>query len=72
VQFADGRAARVLRTSEDPDSPTAAAIRPTFWVQPLPPPGPVTLSCDWPPAGIPLTRYVIDARTILNAVAHRD
>ena len=27
--------------------------RQDYWVWPLPPPGPLTLACEWPGAGIP-------------------
>ncbi|MEO6857687.1 MAG: Clp protease N-terminal domain-containing protein [Solirubrobacteraceae bacterium] len=39
----------------------------TFWVWPLPPPGPLTFSCEWPAYGIPLTRHEIDANLIREA-----
>ena len=39
------------------------------WVWPLPPPGPLALVCQWPAAGIPLTRHEIDAQLILDAAA---
>jgi hypothetical protein len=39
------------------------------WVWPLPPPGPVSFVCEWPAAGISLTRSEIDAQTILDAAA---
>lgn len=38
-----------------------------FWVWPLPPPGPLIFVCEWPAAGIPLTRHEIDAQEILDA-----
>lgn len=37
------------------------------WVWPLPPPGPLAFVCQWPAAGIPLTRHEIDAQVILDA-----
>jgi hypothetical protein len=39
------------------------------WVWPLPPPGPLAFVCQWPAAGIPLTRHEIDAQVILDAAA---
>ena len=36
-------------------------------VWPLPPSGPVAFVCEWPAAGIALTRSEIDAQTILEA-----
>lgn len=41
--------------------------RQTQWVWPLPSPGTVTLVCEWPALGIPLTRSELDAQTILDA-----
>ncbi len=41
-----------------------------IWVWPLPPPGPLTFVCQWPAAGIPLTRQKIDAQPILDASSH--
>jgi hypothetical protein len=32
-----------------------------YWVAPLPPPGPVAFVCEWPAAGIQLTRAEVDA-----------
>ncbi len=42
----------------------------TFWVWPLPPPGPLVFSCEWPAYGIPLTRHEIDA-TLIREAAER-
>ncbi len=39
----------------------------TFWVWPLPPPGPLVFSYEWPAYGIPLTRHEIDAGLIREA-----
>ncbi|MGN6217691.1 MAG: hypothetical protein ACTHN7_12190 [Solirubrobacterales bacterium] len=39
-----------------------------FWVWPLPPLGELSLVCEWPAAGIPLTRFALDADVILDAV----
>jgi hypothetical protein len=41
--------------------------RQDFWVWPLPPPGPVGFVCEWPAAGIPLSRAEIDAQVLLDA-----
>jgi len=41
----------------------------SLWVWPLPPPGPLALVCQWPAAGIPLTRHELDAQLILDAAA---
>jgi hypothetical protein len=40
-----------------------------FWVWPLPPPGKLELLCEWPEAGLPLTRHEIDPQPILEAAA---
>ena len=37
------------------------------WVWPLPPRGPLAFVCQWPAAGIPLTRRELDAQLILDA-----
>jgi hypothetical protein len=41
----------------------------TLWVWPLPPPGPLTLVCEWPAMGIAVTRSELDAKPILDAAA---
>jgi hypothetical protein len=38
-----------------------------YWVWPLPPEGMVAFVCEWPVAGIPLTRYELDAARIRDA-----
>jgi hypothetical protein len=40
---------------------------PSQWVWPLPPPGTLTMVCEWPAVGIPLTRSELDAQLILDA-----
>jgi hypothetical protein len=40
-----------------------------FWVWPLPPAGPVTFVCEWPAAGIALTRVDVDAQLLIDAAA---
>jgi hypothetical protein len=40
-----------------------------FWVWPLPPPGPVGFVCEWPAAGIPLSRQEVEAQLLLDAAA---
>ena len=37
------------------------------WVWPLPPGGPLAFVCQWPAAGIPLTRRELDAQLIFDA-----
>ncbi len=43
--------------------------RQTQWVWPLPPPGTLTLVCEWLAMGIPLTRSEFDAQLIIDAAA---
>jgi hypothetical protein len=40
-----------------------------WWVTPLPPPGRLEFVCEWPAAGIALTRAEIDAGAVLEAAA---
>lgn len=42
----------------------------SYWVWPLPSPGKLEFLCEWPEAGIPLTRQEIDAQMILDGAAH--
>jgi hypothetical protein len=85
VQFADG--AKATNTSgfyHDADPPAGPIMnsggggggggswRQTEWVWPLPPPGPLTFVCEWPAAGIPLTRHELDAQTILEAASRAE
>jgi hypothetical protein len=80
VQFADGSKATNTRGFHDPEHPPSGPVmhgggggggggnwQQTFWVWPLPPPGPLVLVCEWPALGIPLTRFEIDAQPILDA-----
>ncbi len=39
----------------------------SIWIWPLPPPGRLTFVCQWPAAGIELTRHDVDASLILDA-----
>lgn len=39
----------------------------SFWVWPLPPPGKLEFLCEWPAAGIPLTRSELDAGAVAEA-----
>ena len=41
----------------------------SLWIWPLPPLGPLALVCEWPAAGIPLTRVEIAAQMVLDAAA---
>jgi hypothetical protein len=38
-----------------------------YWVHPLPPPGSVTLVCEWPRSGVPESRVDVPAQAILDA-----
>ena len=39
----------------------------SYWLWPLPPPGPVAFVVEWPSEGIELTRHELDAAPILEA-----
>ena len=83
VQFADGAAVTNLGGAWPP--PGAEPAGPllqhdggggggrrydmSYWVWPLPPPGPLTFVCEWPSHGIGETRAEIDARLIHDAAA---
>jgi hypothetical protein len=41
----------------------------TYWVYPLPPPGPLAFVCEWPALGLTEARVEIDAQLILDAAA---
>jgi hypothetical protein len=41
----------------------------SFWLSPLPPPGALEIVCEWPAAGVPLTRYELDAAAIIAAAS---
>jgi hypothetical protein len=43
--------------------------RQDFWVWPLPPTGPLAFVCEWPAAGIALSRVETDAQQLLDAAA---
>jgi hypothetical protein len=38
-----------------------------YWICPLPPPGPLTVVCEWPAQAIPETHTQIDAQTVRDA-----
>lgn len=42
----------------------------SFWVWPLPSRGSLEFLCEWPAAGIPLTRMELDATAIVEASSH--
>ncbi len=47
----------------------AGNSRQSIWVWPLPPAGKLAFVCEWPVAGIPLSRHEIDAQLVLDAVS---
>ena len=84
VQFADGTAVSNLgddpRLPSATDPTGALLMREggggsgrryemSYWVWPLPPPGPVTFFCAWPAQGIGESRADVDARLIRDAAA---
>jgi hypothetical protein len=44
-------------------------IRMTLWIWPLPPPGPVIVTCSWPSRGLGEARVVLDAHAIRAAAS---
>jgi hypothetical protein len=83
VQFADGaKATNVGGFHHGGQGPPAGPVmqsggggggggswRQNEWVWPLPPPGPLTFVCEWPAAGIELTRREIDAGLLREAAS---
>ncbi len=43
--------------------------RQDLWVWPLPSPGPLLFVCQWPAAGIPISRAEIDAQLVIDAAS---
>jgi hypothetical protein len=79
VQFADGsRATNTGGFQREQRRPTPPVMhqagghggggqwRHTYWVWPLPPPGSLTLVCEWPAMDIALTECELDAQPILD------
>ncbi len=84
VAFADGRTVTNLDvggvgSGGPPDVPRARLVHGyggglrrwdcDVWVQPLPPPGPLSFVCAWPAKGIPETWVAIDGTRVLDAAA---
>jgi len=82
VAFADGRKASNLggftRSEEEPDGPVLWGMgggggggrwHQGFWMWPLPPVGPLAFVCEWPAAGISLTRVEVDSQPLRDAAA---
>jgi hypothetical protein len=82
LQFADGSAVSNVGGGSDapwltdpvgplllPDSGGGGGRRydMSFWVWPLPPPGPLTFICEWPAAGIRESRAEVDGTLIHDA-----
>jgi hypothetical protein len=42
-------------------------MRPGYWLWPLPPQGPLRISCEWPFVGIALATVEIDGASLLAA-----
>jgi hypothetical protein len=78
VEFADGRKATNVgqdsRSEGEPQNPVlwgrggggSGARWQTFWMWPLPPSGPLSFGCEWPAAGIPLSRAQIEGQSIID------
>ena len=80
VQFADGRTVTSIGGHDRPvEGPVMWPLRggargggpesyfhQGYWISPLPASGPVSVVCEWPAVGIPLVRYDIDARLIVD------
>jgi hypothetical protein len=80
VAFADGRKGSNLagftRSGEEPEGPVLWGMgggggggrwHQGFWMWPLPPIGPLFFVCEWPAAGIPLTRIEVDSKPLRDA-----
>jgi hypothetical protein len=76
--FADGSAVMSTDHPRSQHGPTLysgsggggpAQHRQRQWVQPLPPPGPLTFLCEWEARGILLTRTQLNAQAIRDAAA---
>lgn len=80
VQFSDGsKATNTGGYGYDQDPPPGPVMhqrgggggggswRQTYWIWPLPPPGQLSFVCEWPVAGLALSRAEIDAQTVRDA-----
>ncbi len=82
IEFSDGRRATNVGGrgygGDEPEGPVLWSMgggggggrwHQDFWVWPLPPAGPLAFVCEWPAAGIALTRTEVDAQVLLDAAA---
>lgn len=82
IAFADGRKASnvggLTRPGEEPKGPVLWGMgggggggrwHQDFWMWPLPPEGPLSFVCEWPAAGIALTRVDVDSQPLRDAAA---
>jgi hypothetical protein len=82
IEFPDGGAvtntgaSRPNRWSDEPEGTRALgdgrrrwrrSLPARLWIWPLPPAEPIRLACEWPAAGIALTRAEIDGQLVLDA-----
>lgn len=44
----------------------------SFWLWPLPPPGPLVFVVEWPAEAVALTRHEVEAETIVEAARHAE
>jgi hypothetical protein len=83
VRFADGSSAtNIGGFHREPRRPATPVLqhaggsgggdqwRQTYWIWPLPPPGRLTLVCEWPAMNIALTEVELDGQTIRDAAEH--
>jgi hypothetical protein len=84
IQFADGTKVTNLADRmawQGDEAPKAPVLRSSgghagggewsqrIWVWPLPPPGQLAFVCEWPAAGVELTRVDVDAQLLIEAAA---
>lgn len=82
IEFADGRKVTNVgdrgHWADEPEGPVLWGMgggggggrwHQDFWVWPLPPAGPVWFVCEWPAAGIQLSRVEVDGQLILDAAS---
>jgi hypothetical protein len=75
---------KAMSTDEEPEGPLLfpasggggmsgsdhVVMHPAYWLWPLPEPGPLLISCEWPVAEIPLATIEIDAGALVAAAAN--